>query len=119
VKKGKGKKDKRMKVSRKLTDFFERTGLRKNWFAKQLGISNKYFYQIVNGNFPLPKPLWHAVVELTDANVTLSDILEDFLDFSSGLNFQGRTNGRSCVVSLIRQEEIRNDKDENKIQTIL
>lgn len=87
------------KVGPKLEKFFKRSGIQKKWFAERLDIAPKYFYQIVKGKFPMPKKYWEEVVDMTNGQITLGDLVEDFLGFDSALKVDDNGTYGHCSVS--------------------
>ncbi len=63
----------------KLKRYIEEKGLKKNKFAERLGMSPILLNRILKGSDPIPKKYWRKIVKETYGEITLTDILEDFL----------------------------------------
>lgn len=61
-------------LAEKLHMYFENTGVKKNWFAKKIGISNLLMYQILRGTHPIPFRCWVKTIELSRGQITLADL---------------------------------------------
>jgi hypothetical protein len=77
----------------KLKVFFENNdGIKKQWFAKRLGMPKQQFYQVANGLTPCPKKYWVKLIELTGGQIQLGDLVEqmfegiDFIEIKCGKN---------------------------------
>lgn len=66
-----------MFLHEKLQRYFDENGIQRKWFASKLSVTPQYFYQVINGHQKLPSSLWQKVIELTNGQITLADILED------------------------------------------
>jgi hypothetical protein len=89
-----------MALKDKLKKYFNETGIQRKWFAEKLGMNPYQFYHMASGYSPLPKKYWPTIIELTDGEVTLGDLLEQNME---GIDFLQITQGRKagkCVISL-------------------
>lgn len=91
---------KSMKLSQKLSIYFEETGVQKNWFARKIGLEPKLFYQILSGHRALPLEYWRPIINWTNGKITLKDLVEDSLRDSEGLELFGTEDKLGCHVSL-------------------
>ncbi len=65
---------------KKLKDFLDKNGIKQTFFAEKLGIRHQQLSLILRGKAKLPKKVWKKVVELTNNEITMNDLLEDFLE---------------------------------------
>lgn len=66
-----------MELHEKLQRYFDENGIQRKWFASKLNVSPQYFYQVINGHQKLSSSHWKQVIELTNGQISLADILED------------------------------------------
>lgn len=68
-----------MKIREKIREYSIRSGVRDNWIAQQLRITAAQFYAFKIGRIGLPVRCWLAIIELTGGEVTIGDLIEDWL----------------------------------------
>jgi len=100
-----------MKAAKKMRDFLDRSEVKWATVAKSLGISQSYFYQFANGNFCVNPKYWKAIVELTSGQVSLSDLLEDYIGLPEV--FTIKPNGRAATFSF------KKEKGENDVENFV
>lgn len=61
----------------KLNEYFENTGIKKKWFADQIGMNPNYLYQVCSGNASISKKHFKKIVEMTGGKVTLEELLNE------------------------------------------
>lgn len=66
-----------MKAKESIRKYLNESGLRNDWFAKQIGLTPGRFSQMLCDNRPVPEKFWKRIVECTQGVVTLADLLED------------------------------------------
>ncbi len=65
----------------KLKEYFEKTGVQKNWFAKKIGIDIQTFYVIVGGKKKLPMKYWKKVILVSEGKIKLEDLAQEAMKF--------------------------------------
>lgn len=89
-----------MDLGTKLRNYFDEKGLRMDKFAHRLGLSKMQMYQVVGNRVNLPKKCWKKMIELTDGEITLADILKDHLEDIEGIDVESSNNEKVAKVSL-------------------
>lgn len=62
----------------RLKEYFEKTGVQKNWFARKVGMNANQFYQITCGIAFIPQKYWEKIIEVSENKITLQDLMEEF-----------------------------------------
>lgn len=89
-----------MSASEKLVKYITKNGIKKKWFAQQLGISSSQFCQFYSGLVNVPKKHWVKLIEMTGGEVTFSDLLSDYLKPIEFIEVATTTSKNKCEVIL-------------------
>lgn len=89
-----------MKISKKLLNYFDETGVQKNWFARKIGMDPKLFYQILSGHRAVAQQFWKPMIQWTGGKISLKDLIENCLPEVEGLYIEGIEGKLTCEISL-------------------
>ncbi len=89
-----------MKLGMKLKNYFEEKGLRIDKFAERLGLSKMQMYQVVGDRAGVPKRCWKKLIELTEGEISLADILEMHFEEMEDIEVKRIDNIHKVEVSL-------------------
>lgn len=92
-----------MKTKERLEAYFESTGIRKEWFARKIGMSRAMIYHVVAGNIQIPEKYWEKMISLSQGFIKPEDLISDFLHHkfknSSLIQVQEMEGGNKWIVS--------------------
>lgn len=66
---------------KKLKEYLDRKGLRQDKFAQKIGMDAPTLSHIMNGRRKIPEKCWKKIVQETNGEITLEDLLEHSLNF--------------------------------------
>lgn len=61
----------------KIKEYLEYHGLKQKWLADKIGMSSSHMSQVIRGVVKVPKKYMKKIVEVTDNEVTLEDLLDE------------------------------------------
>ncbi len=68
-----------MRTKERLNAYFESTGIRKEWFARKIGMPRSMIYHIVAGNIPIPHKYWEKMIGLSQGFLKPEHLISDCL----------------------------------------
>lgn len=69
-----------MKTKKRLEEYFEYTGVQKNWFARKIGMPRSMLYRVVAGILPIPRKYWPKMIEFSQGFVKSEHLIADHLE---------------------------------------
>ncbi len=87
-------------IREKFEDYFQKSGVMKSWFAKQIGISPQVLYFWINGYKPIPKEHWQKIILQSGGTITLSDLMSNFMKDSEEFIVKPGKTPDTCIVTL-------------------
>ena len=74
-----------MKTKERLDAYFEYTGVRKEWFARKIGMPRSMIYAIIADRIPIPHKYWEKMIALSQGFIKPEHLIADWLSH----NFKG------------------------------
>ena len=68
-----------VKTKEGLKAYFEDTGVRKEWFARKLGMPRSMIYAVTAGNMAAPPKYWEKMISLSQGFVKIEYLISDYL----------------------------------------
>lgn len=96
-----------MQANKKLINYFKKNGIQKKWFAQQLGIPPAQLSNFIRGIVPLPKRYWMEIMALTEGEVSLGDLMTDYLKPIEFLEVNIGYSKTKCEVTIKNPEVIK------------
>jgi|HubBroStandDraft_3_1064219.scaffolds.fasta_scaffold423013_2 hypothetical protein len=62
-----------------LKNYFEQTGVRKEWFARKIGMPRSMIYAIAVGDLIAPPKYWEKIINMSQGFVKLEYLISDYL----------------------------------------
>lgn len=87
-------------IGKKFEEYFERTGVMRSWFAKQIGISAQTLYLWIQGQRPIPQEHWDKIVRVSGGYISLCDLMKNFIKDSSRIDVLPGKTPDTCIISL-------------------
>jgi DNA-binding transcriptional regulator YdaS (Cro superfamily) len=94
-----------MDMIEKWKRFFKDNGIEKQWFARQIGVSPTYFYQVIHGRQNLTAKYFDKIVSVSNGKISLSDLVEDHFKDAPALSIVKGNTSYSCEVTIKRYNE--------------
>lgn len=78
-------------------EYFEKTGVKKGWFAREIGMNATSLSQIMAKKRSLPISYWFQVIKVSKGDITLFDIINNYSPELN--NFEIVNRGQSCIIT--------------------
>lgn len=86
-------------IKKKFDDYFQQSGVKKNWFAEQIGVTPQLLYFWMQGDRKIPQNYWKKIIIHSGGYITLCDLMQTFIkDFSDFQIMPGKSPDSCCIV---------------------
>lgn len=90
----------KQEIRDKIKKYFENSGVKKMWFAQQIGMDRTTFYHMLLGKRIIAPRFWNKIIEVSNNFITLEDLLSDLISDTEGIYIESLENPYTCKVSL-------------------
>lgn len=96
-----------MNAVEKLRLYIEGKGIKQIWLAKQLGIDPRQLNSYLKGRESMPVKYWRKIIEVTQGEIILADLLEKHFENSSNyIEIHSDGNLNDAKISLTEEKSV-------------